>query len=342
MIPLKRIRWIVVMALAAAAAACRGPGRPKLEATAHWEDVSAPAGCVRRMLVLDVATVAYLRVAAPGTVVKADEDGKARLEVRQTSIGRADTVSLTIDGAQLAVAVPPAGAPRSVAVAVNLAGQPKDADGVWFGMLDGALAEPRSQRLVGAVVGQDLVWRLTGCDLRGGSIAGGSVIARGPDDLEVHLGLARRLAGLSTLRRLDETIEVTIENTDGQRAIVGFHGGLEVTAALAAMQAAAGSARASTAPPWQPGAANPVLVAARGLAGERAIARASALLLGKAIGEAAGVVVVARTADGFSATVSARATGDTIAERAFPTAGGEPPWDDVLAWVEDVQQGKTR
>lgn len=358
------------------AAGCGGKRAPKLEASASWDDSYAMPGCERRLLRLEVETVAHVEVRAGGERVYADDDGEAVLEVRQAAVGRGDRVTVAIDGNSIEVPLPPAGAPRPVAVGTPDEEPPAD-QVVWRGRGAGALATSQMTIVQGTIDGQDLVFRLRGCDLRGGRVEDGSVIARGPDDVEVRIAIARRLAARTTLASLEQTIAIELENADGAKGQVTLSGRLDVTAALGRMQAAAAGAKVVGAPAWQPGGASSILVVGPGM---NDVERADRLLRGKPIGLAAGVLTLAITqvasekrcggyADPTSAMtlgrststtraqiqakVLARATGEVVAERAFvheadcprsvrtvngmlETVAAGPGWEEILAWLEEV------
>jgi hypothetical protein len=361
--------------LAVAAAGCSGrKATPRLQASASWDDTYAMPGCARRLLRLEVATVAYAEVRAGGERARADEDGEAVLELRQAAAGRGDRVTVAIDGASLDVPLPPVGAPRPVAVGLPDE-EPAAGAIVWTGAGTGALATSGMTIVHGTIEGQDLVFRLRGCDLRGGRVEDGAVIGRGPDDVEVRIAIARRLAAATSLRPLAGPIAIALENADGARGQVTLTGTLDVVAALGAMQAAAAGVKVAGAPAWQPGGA--ILVAGPGLTD---LARADRLLRGRPIGEAAAVLSLAITqaasekrcggyrdaayATGLSrsapttkaqvqASLVARATGEVLAERAFvheadcpssirmvhgmpETVAAGPGWDDLLGWLEEV------
>ena len=187
----------------------------------------------------------------------------------------------------------------------------------------------------------NLRFRFTGCDLRGGTTGGGTVATRGPDELEVRIGLESTLAAATTLAPITAPLTFEAERLGGVRGQVTLAGRLDVAAALGAMYAAKlGAKGGADVPAWQPGGTSSILVTGPDL---EDTARADRLLRGQPLGRAAGVLVLAieqvpsearcgghqdaastslppsapTTKANVTAKVIARATGEVVAERSF-------------------------
>lgn len=361
--------------------ACRGKPAPKLEVTATWVEASGPPGCVRHLLRLDVATIALATVRAGQGRAEADEDGHARLELRRAGLGTTGRLKVRIADGETELAIPAAPADdRPVILDVDDTPSPSDPDPrlrpaaeVWRGRATGAVPPAIRAEVVGVLDGTDLRLRFIGCDLRGGAAVDGSVSNRDPDRIEVRYPLVARLAAATTLAPMTAPMTFEVGNTAGVRGAVTLAGRLDVPAALAALQAAAGGTTSAAAAPWQPGARNSILVTGPGLDDAADLARADRLLAGAPVGRAAAVLLLtvrqvasdarcagrpgpdgvapawATTRAEVAATLIERATGRVLGGRSFeheaacpttPPAASDaviaaaPPWPDILAWAE--------
>ncbi len=376
----------VGLGLALALGACRGKPAPKLEVSATWIEAPSPPGCVRHLLRLDVATIAHATVRAAQGHADADEDGHARLELRRAGLGTTGRLVVRIADGETELAIPAAPADdRPIVLDVDDTPSPGDPDPrlhppavVWRGRATGAVVAGIRAEIGGVLDGTDLRLRFIGCDLRGGSVADGSVSNRDPDRIEVRYPLVARLAAATTLAPMTAPMTFEVGNTSGVRGAVTLAGQLDVPAALAALQAAAGGTTSAAAAPWQPGARNSILVTGPGLDDAADLARADRLLAGAPVGRAAAVLLLtvrqvasdarcvgrpgpdgaapswATTRAEVAVTLVERATGQVRGGRSFeheaacpPTlpaaadavVAATPPWPDILTWAEAQAAG---
>ncbi len=214
---------------------------PKLEVTPMWMAVPGRPHCNQHRLRLDVATVSFTMVSARGATAKADERGHATLELSRAQVASHDRLRVSIPGGKAEFVVPER--PRD-AQPIELGIDPEPAAGAmvaWRGAATGAVLGGRLA-VVGVIDGDTLRFRFVGCDLKGGIMTGGSVVAVRfaspyelalPDAIDVRVPLAARVA--ATTAPTADPLTFTVDNADDVRGQVTLTGTLDVAAAQAAL-----------------------------------------------------------------------------------------------------------
>ncbi len=277
------VRLGLAAATLTAASCASKPAR--FEVTAAWDDQHADPGCKRRMLRIEVTTAPGATVTAAGVRATAGDDGKATLELRARAVPATGPLVVERDGSvKKEVPVPPLPEAR----AVELHGDRPD-DWAWAGEMAGAVLYSSVADVYGSMDGAELRFTFTGCDLRGGTASGGTVVSKDPDTVEARFPIAAHLGSVKTVGGFPLAFELDVENTDGAHGKLTLTGTLYAASALAAVHAASGGAPVPAAPPWQPGAANAIAVTGPSLGVPD---RANALLRGQPLDRAAGILVL--------------------------------------------------
>ena len=221
---------------------------PKLEVSATWVAQRGEPGCDRHRLRLDIATVSFVLVSARGTTAKADERGHATIELDRAQVASHDRLRVSIAGGKTEFVVP--ARPRDerpIALGLEAGGEPTagaTSTVVWRGEATGAVLGGRLAAVTGLVDGDQLRFRFVGCDLKGGTTAGGTVVGLRfdapfaldlPDAIDVRVPLAPELAAATVVPAHAGSLMFDVENADGIHGQVTLAGTLDVAAARAAL-----------------------------------------------------------------------------------------------------------